>query len=275
MTAVLGLSAAALWATFDLFAVRLARTIGPFETTFWVLMAGAVVLLPLKIAVDWGEPLFADASAVGFAALAGVLDAVGFMAFSRGLATGNLSIVAPIAGLSGALAAIIAIALGESLETAVAAGVAIAVIGGILTATDRGLRSAKGAGWALAGAACFGGLFFMYGETDGITELETVLVTRLVGVAVLLPMMLARRPRLSRRTVKLAGFGGLLDTVGFVLFAVAAQRGPTSVASVTGAQVATIGALLGILVLRERPAWWQGIGIGVTAVGVTLLALGG
>jgi drug/metabolite transporter (DMT)-like permease len=275
VTAALGLSAAALWATFDLFAVRLARSIGPVATTFWVLTAGLVVMIPVKIVADWGEPLFADGSAVGFAALAGVLDAIGFMAFSRGLATGNLSIVAPIAGLSGALAAIMAIALGESLETAVAVGLVIAIVGGLLTATDRGLRSAKGAGWALLGAVCFGGLFFAYGHTDGISEFEAVLVTRLVGVAVLLPFMYVRRPPLPRPLAKTAAFAGSLDALGFVLFAIAAQRGPTSVASVTGAQVATIGALLGILVLRERPAWWQGVGIGVTAVGVTLLALGG
>lgn len=275
MTAVLGLSAATMWAVFDLFALRLARAIGPAATTFWVLVAGLVVIVPVKIVADWGDPLFGDVRSVSYAALAGVLDVIGFMAFARGLASGNLSIIAPIAGLSGGLASIIAIALGESLETAVAVGLVIAVVGGVLTATDRGFRSARGAGWALLGAACFGGLFFLYGEADGISEYEAILVTRVVGVAILLPWVLARRPHLTRAHARLAAAGGTLDAIGFVLFAVAAQRGPTSVASVTGAQVATIGALLGIVVLRERPAWWQGVGIGVTAVGVTLLALGG
>ncbi len=275
MTAVLGLSGAVCWSVFDLFAVRLARELGALTTTFWVLAAGAVAVLPVKIVADWGEPLFGDWRAVGYAALAGLLDVVGFMCFARGLTTGNLSVVAPIAGLAGGLAALIAVAFGESLQTAVAAGVVIAVIGGVLTATDRGLRSAKGAGWAACGALCFGGLFFLYGEMDGISEYEAILVTRVVGLLLLLPFVLARRRPLTRPQIRLAALGGSLDALGFILFAVAAQRGPTSVASVTGAQVATIGALLGIIVLRERPAWWQALGIGVTAVGVTLLALGG
>jgi drug/metabolite transporter (DMT)-like permease len=273
VTAALGLSGAVAWASVDLLVVRLARGIGPLATTFWLLTVGALALVPIKVIADRGEPLFADARSVGFAAAAGVLDTIGFLALTRGLRTGSLSVVAPIAGLSGGIAAMIAVGLGERFGAATAVGLGIAVVGGVLTATDRGLRSAKGAGWALLGAGCFGGLFAFIGEADGITPYESIFVARVVGVAMLVPLIFLVRPPLPRGADRIGLVAGLLDALGFVLFAVAAHRGPVSVASVTGAQVATMAAVLGIAVLRERPAWWQAAGIAVTAGGVTLLAL--
>jgi drug/metabolite transporter (DMT)-like permease len=273
VTAVLGLSGAVAWASVDLLVVRLARGIGPLATTFWLLTVGALALLPIKFVADRGEPLFADVRSVGFAAAAGALDAIGFLCLTRGLRAGNLSVVAPIAGLSGGIATLIAVGLGERFGTVTAVGLGIAVVGGILTATERGLRSAKGAAWAFVGALCFGGLFAFIGEADEITPYESILVARFVGVAMLVIPVVLIRPPFPRGGDRIGLLAGVLDAVGFVLFAVAAHRGPISVASVTGAQVATMAALLGIFFLRERPAWWQATGIGVTAVGVTLLAL--
>ena len=40
-------------------------------------------------------------------------------------------------------------------------------------------------------------------------------------------------------------------------------------------QFATVAVILSVIFNRERMRWWQGIGVGATAIGVSLMALGG
>jgi drug/metabolite transporter (DMT)-like permease len=56
-------------------------------------------------------------------------------------------------------------------------------------------------------------------------------------------------------------------------FAAAAAIGPVSTASVLVAQTGTISALVGMWVLKERPAKAQVVGIVLAIVAVTLLAM--
>ena len=44
--------------------------------------------------------------------------------------------------------------------------------------------------------------------------------------------------------------------------------------SVAASQFATVAVVLSVLFNGERMRWWQGLGVGATAVGVALLALG-
>ena len=60
--------------------------------------------------------------------------------------------------------------------------------------------------------------------------------------------------------------------LAFLAGSAALALGPVSVASVLQAQTATVSTLLGLAVLRERPAWWQAVGVAATIVGVSLLA---
>ena len=49
------------------------------------------------------------------------------------------------------------------------------------------------------------------------------------------------------------------------------DAGPVSVAS---SQFATVAVVLSVLFNRERMRWWQGIGVGSTAMAVALIAAG-
>jgi drug/metabolite transporter (DMT)-like permease len=198
---------------------------------------------------------------------------LGFLALTRGLKTGNLSVVGPVAGLSGAAAAIVSIGLGERPGMLTVIGLVVAITGGALASTDGSLGSAAGAGWALLAAVSFGGLFVLVGEADGITAFEAILVARVVGVAIMLPLVIRARSPIPFRRSPIGLYAGLADAAGFVLFAYATQRGPLSVAAVAGAQVASLSAVLAMVLLRERPRLSQLLGIAVIAAGVSLLAL--
>lgn len=59
---------------------------------------------------------------MGFAVLAGIFEVGGFVFFFRALNRGNLSVVAPIIGLEGGLAALIVFAFGERVGSSSEAG---------------------------------------------------------------------------------------------------------------------------------------------------------
>jgi drug/metabolite transporter (DMT)-like permease len=90
---------------------------------------------------------------------------------------------------------------------------------------------------------------------------------------VLLPVLAVRGWQPTPRPVlRRIAECGLVDAVSFGAFAAAAARGPVSVASVCAAQFSTVSVIVAIIVLRERPAPVQLVGIGLTLVGTTVLA---
>jgi len=98
-------------------------------------------------------------------------------------------------------------------------------------------------------------------------------VASAAGLVIMLPVAAAGRALLPPRD-RAAGVVGVsvLDMLAFLAGSTALALGPVSVAAVLQAQTATISTVLGLLLLRERPAWWQTVGIVATIVGVSLLA---
>jgi drug/metabolite transporter (DMT)-like permease len=117
------------------------------------------------------------------------------------------------------------------------------------------------------------GVFVMYGEIDSFSPFSTVTVASLAGLAVILPIAAIRHVVLPPRRQAAAVLGvSALDMLAFLAGSAALALGPVSVASVLQAQTATLSTLLGVAVLRERPAWWQTAGIVATIAGVSLIA---
>jgi drug/metabolite transporter (DMT)-like permease len=75
----------------------------------------------------------------------------------------------------------------------------------------------------------------------------------------------------ARRTAALAGLVAMFAIAFLQLGFRAGASGPVSVAA---SQFATVAVILSVVFNRERMRWWQGLGVGATAVGVALIALG-
>jgi drug/metabolite transporter (DMT)-like permease len=149
----------------------------------------------------------------------------------------------------------------------------LAVVGGVLAATAPGRRTAAGAGWALVAALSFGWALFAFGEAGSLSAVTVVAVSRLASIAVVLPVALLRSGLALPDGVRPFALGsGLLDVTGFLALAAAVALGPVSVASVLVAQFATFAVILGLVVLGERPARHQLVGVATTLVAVTILA---
>jgi drug/metabolite transporter (DMT)-like permease len=273
MTVILGLGAALSWGLLDLQLYRLGRMgVHPLLAMAWALAVGLAVGLPIALAVDGVPP--ADWKALAGAAAAGVFYMWAFACFMFAVERGaSLSVVSPIVGLEGGIAAFIAIALGEHVNPLIAAALVAAVIGGVLTAAEPGRRTAIGVGWALAAAIAFAVVFVLFAATEPIGALMAVMVARVAGLVVLIPVLAWLRPaRVPAAARRRAAIAGILDVAGFTLFAAAVVLGPVSVASVTAAQFSAVSVLIAIVLLHERPAPWQLGGIVTMLVAVSLLA---
>jgi threonine/homoserine efflux transporter RhtA len=82
-------------------------------------------------------------------------------------------------------------------------------------------------------------------------------------------MGVAANARLDWKNVAVWGIG---DSVASLLFVAAADRGPVAVAGVLAAQFATVGVIVGMVVLKERLRARQWVGIVTVIAAVTAIA---
>ena len=99
---------------------------------FWVLAASTALLMAASL-VWGGLPRGGEWSAVGIAAVGGVLYVLAVAALLHGLEVGNLSVVTPLCSLMGGVTALAVILLGERLGTLNAVALPLAVVGVLLT----------------------------------------------------------------------------------------------------------------------------------------------
>ena len=280
LTVVIGLGAALGYAVHDFLMVKVVRGASVWTALTFVMAVGLAVLLPLALLIDGLPHGEAQWRAVGYAAASGILEALGLGALLKGLVHGRLSVVAPIACLSGGFAALIAIIMGETLPGAVMLGLPLAVVGGALASMERepgGTRATRptaGAGWALLCAVLFAGTLILFGAAGALSPLSLAAYGRLTTLVVLVPLaLLTGGLRLPREFRPRATVAGVVDAGAFFCLAAAIGLGPVAVASVAVAQSGTMAALLGLIVLREKLSRVQIVGVALTCVAVTLLAI--
>jgi drug/metabolite transporter (DMT)-like permease len=276
MTLVYGLGAALGWALADLFAARSSRALGAVGALFWILLAGLPPLLVLALATgELGDPI--TRHDLGIAVLVGLGDVVAYGLFLLALKLGELAIIGPLAATSGGFAAVGGFLLGAAVDRIALAAIPLAVLGAALAALAPGARrTVAGLAPALGASAVAAGLLVLLGQMHQLGAVMTILVARVVALIVVAPVAAARgalRIDLDHRWLVFGA--GALDSLGLASYAAAASLGPIPIAAVTATQAAPITAIIGITVLRERPARHQLFGIVLTVVAVSLLALGG
>jgi drug/metabolite transporter (DMT)-like permease len=283
MVAILGgLGAAMSWAIATLASSRSSRMIGAMSVLGWVMAVGLVVaIVPALLShpVEIGLPQLA-----GLAAL-GLCHNIGLLLVYRALSMGRVSIVAPIAATEGALAALLAVGLGEPLAVSTAILLAVIAVGVVLAAYERAADdptsarsdpavNRKAAALALAAAATFSVGLVLSGKLggSGVPPAWVIVATRIVGVVIIVtPLVVARRFRLTRPALPLVVLAGIREAVGSGVYVVAATA-DIAVAAVVSSQFAGLAAIGGFILFGERLQRVQVIGIVTIAGGITLLS---
>jgi drug/metabolite transporter (DMT)-like permease len=203
---------------------------------------------------------------------------LGLFAYYRGMVTGSMSVVAPIAGVSAVIPVVFGIATGDSPSVPQVVGVACALAGVGLASVEHQegrRRVAAGVGVALL-AACGFGFYFPWMHAAGKVDFWWAsLVFRVTALLLVASVVTAQRApvRLRPRHVAIAGASGIGDTVGNVLFAASSRGGLVSLTAVLASLYPVVTVLLAASILRERVARLQRLGIALTLAGVVLISV--
>lgn len=283
MVAILGgLGAALSWAIATLASSRSSRMIGPMSVLGWVMAVGlGAAIVPALLA----SPVELDLPEIVGLVVVALSHNLGLLLAYAALSIGRVSIVAPIVATEGALAAVISIMLGEALAVATAVLLGAIAVGVVLAAAERSMDTPAGraidpavtrraALFAIAAAVTFSIGLVLAGRLGaaGIPPAWVMFVSRTLGVLlIVLPLVLTRRFRLTRRALPLVVLAGILEVFGGAIYIVAASEG-VAVAAVLSSQFAALAAVGGFLLFGERLQRLQLVGVVVIAVGITMLA---
>ncbi len=237
-----------------------------------------LLLMAIVVMIRGGAPQPGIWMVAGIAA--GLAGLVGLSAAYRGMAVGVISVVSTIAATGPVLPILVGLALGERPTPLQFFGIALALGGIALLAFDRrpaesGRRLLPGVGLAIVAAVAFGLFLVAIRYASRPDPLWGVLATRTGSVAALL--LLGARFR-SRITVALSDVPGLLavgvlDVAADVFFAFATTLGLLSVVSILSSLYPVATVILARIVLNERMARLQQVGIGVALAGVLLISV--
>jgi drug/metabolite transporter (DMT)-like permease len=274
---VFGLATAVFFAASSLMSSRAVKVIGSWSSVAWTMLVGLVITLPFLFAS--GVPAAVDDN-IGWLLTAGAGNVGGLVLAGFGFRVGKVGVIAPILATEGAISAVIASLLGESVAPIVGAFLLVIVVGIVISAVAPDPepldheRPVVAVLLATGGALLFGVSLYAAARLSGDLPIPWVLLpARLVGVVALtVPLALTRRLRLTRRTAPLVVGMGFAEVIGFVCFAIGAQY-QVAVTSVLASQFAPISAVMAYVLFKERLGRLQVTGVAILVVAVTALSI--
>ena len=265
---------------------------GDPEVFAWVmLVVGSILLAPVGLALLWYNSM--DFPGLWFLLASVVLHVFYFILLARGYATGDLSIVYPVArGMGPMLVPVLAvILLGEIVETMAIVGIA-AIVGGIYTISWWGnfhqvLRSPllflRSAGMRYAVLTGLTIAVYSIVDKEGVGHIQPLLYIyfMFIGtVALLAPYILANK---GMETVKAEWranavpitVSGLLAFAAYGLVLTAFSLSRVSYVAPAREVGIVIGVLMGIFLLKEPFGRGRLLGSGLIVGGLVLIAFSG
>lgn len=279
LTVILSLATSLFFGGSDFLGGMASRNDSAFPVTATSQMLGGALMLAAAALVG-GSLAGGD---VAWAALAGICGGVGVTALYGALATGRMSIVAPVtAALSGAVPAAVDLARGTTIAPLTVTGIVLAllavIIVGISPEDDGGpvlRRPSAAIVLAVVSGLGFGGSLLSFSFTASSSGLWPLVVARVVSLTFAGSFAIIRtRHVLAYREARSPAFGaGLLDAAANVTMINALRLGPLAVAAVLSSLYPVVVVLLARGVLGERLRGLQRAGVALALVAVALTAL--
>jgi drug/metabolite transporter (DMT)-like permease len=274
----LGLSAALLWGISDFVAGVQSRSV-PLPLVTCASQGASLVLLSLVVTIV--SPAVPTAEQLVTTGLGGVAMAVGVTCFYSAMASGAISVAAPIASTGIAIPVGAGLLQGERPASIQLVGIVAAAVGVMLVS-----RSAQGGpqgdqrrNIALAlGAALGFGWFFVGMDAAGnagANLLWMLLAARIGAFTALCGVAAWVRPplRLGRRSVGILVSIGMIDLAANASYLLASSAGLMSLVSVLGSLYALVTLVLALKFLRERVSRIQVVGIALSLGGAAMIAI--
>ena len=282
VTIVFALLSATLYGSADFLGGLATRRSSVMPVMIFSQLAGLIMLL---LVLPFLPPATATHADFAWGALAGGALGVGLMLLYQGLATGKMSVVAPVtAVLAVVVSAVAGIVLGDRLSMGAFLGVVLAIGAITLISQDgaqkatreRGLGIAHGLLAALSAGVLIGVFFAALKQSSPTSGLLPLVSARLAALVVLGFVACWRRPplRVGRDAVWLIVVGGALDILANVLYLLATHVGMLTIAATLTSLYPASTILLARFVLGERLRRIQITGLACAGVGVALIGAG-
>jgi drug/metabolite transporter (DMT)-like permease len=279
MTFVLALASALAYGIGDFSGGLATRSHPAPAVLFTSQLFGLGTILILAPIAFTGVPGVAD---LIWGAASGLGGAAGIMILYQGFARTSVSIVSPVAALTGAvLPLLVGLVTGDSVSSLGWLGVALILPATVLLGYEhnnaRQTRSQRSLafGYGLAAGLGFGLFFVLIAQTGEDAGLWPLLGARVLSVSLVgIWGLAARRRTLVRRSALVPTIGaGVLDMVANVAFMLAVRGGSLILATIVTSAYPAPSVVLARLVHHEKihPLRW--VGLGAAAIGVALMGI--
>jgi drug/metabolite transporter (DMT)-like permease len=278
-----GVGAAVAFGFGDYAAAMASRRAGVAITALGMQVIGvAAVALVIALLGRWPHFSWAQVPWAFALALIGTLSLV---ALYRALALGPIAVVSPVVASYPALGVVgIVVFLGERLTLGQATAIALTIIGVAVASTDirevrRTLgRPVEGVRFAVLATVGFGiWSVLLAAATRANDPFALVMIWRVFGIALVAAFLVRRRipitPLALPSTLAVVALVGILDTGANVLLMLGVRSGFASYVMTGSGAYPIIPAVLAILVLRERLAPNQYLGVALLVGGLVGLGL--
>jgi drug/metabolite transporter (DMT)-like permease len=272
---IYGIVSAVSWGAGDFsggFATKSGSVLG-------VLFVGYLVsVVLLTICALWlGSPL-PNLFSFAAGALAGVTGLIGLAALYKGLASGQMGIVAPLAAVT---TAALPILLGMFLE---GFPTSLQIMGFLVAFTAIWLLSVPEKSqefqWRQITLTITAGIFLglsliLIDQAAEQSVLWSLVGNRIAGIAVLIVLLLILRKGSmpSRSNYPVVCLAAIFDTCGYALYALAARTGRLDTAAVLACMYPATTVMLAWLLLKERLSGRQWMGVIAAFIAITLIAV--
>lgn len=272
---IFGLSSALAWGAADFAGGMASRKTGIYRSVFFGETVGLLLLLAVTLRL--GE-LAPDTQSLILAIMAGAIGTFGLLLLYHALATGTMSVAAPVSALMAAVLPVVVGAVTEGLPgpfTAVGFCFALAAVWLVSQSRDRvkGMLShvAELRVPVLAGFG-FGSFFILMHAATRSSTLWPMAAARAAGLLVTAFFLLVRGEswRVPRGAWPVIAINGSLDVTANALFILAGQTGRLDIAAVLGSLYPGGTVLLAWIVLKERLSRTQWIGIFAALLAILL-----
>ena len=273
LTVVFGLAASLFWGSGDFSGGLASRRDNPFSVVTAAYGFGFVLLV--VIALIWREP-FPQPIDIVWGGVAGLVGAIGLIAFYSALSIGRMGIAAPLSAILTAALPVIFSAFTEGLPSLIqVGGFVLALIAvGLISRPERLKGRPEGLGLALLAGLGFGCFFILISRVSQAATFWPLAVARLISVLFLLTVVGMRRQRVmpGKRVAVLVLLAGGLDALGNAFFVLATHVGRLDVAAILSSLYPAATVILATIVLRERVTRVQALGIFLALTAIPLIS---
>lgn len=271
---VYGLISALTWGAGDFSGGMAVKRSNPYGV---VIVAHVISLfLLLALAFSFGEPVpqFKDWILGG---LAGICGGVGLTLLYRALASGQMSIAAPVSALvTASLPVMVGFITDGLVGWLTIIGFALALVAVWLVSGGVGLKSdLRSLILPVIAGLAFGGFFIFIHYASSESILWPLVAVRIVSISsLLLYSIITRQDWFPKRESLFAILmSSLMDTAGNAFYVLSAQTGRMDVAAVLGSLYPGSTVVLAWFVLKERISLVQMLGIALALIAIVLITI--